>query len=262
MDGNSLVKDAVYPNIQSRYCDKIDYQQPRFSLFSFIPYPDKELQSLLVTLKEQPDLPEETKATIEKIETRKPPILGVGKIRGAFYTLDEANKKAENIIQDSDSTNSIFTCMIGVPFPLVAEGYSNDTHTVNIEKETEDAIAQNVREKRRKEQKEIEEIKRREEALKDDVKKDPTLSSEENYITHRLKLAHLRSNLAAHNIKIKECQDLKEKCISWLLEQQKDHPEYEDNYVDRYMKARKEANIPDDHAPEGFMKYLRDPIED
>jgi len=31
-------------------------------------------------------------------------------------------------------------------------------------------------------------------------------------------------------------------------------------YMEKYMAGRKAAHIPDDHDPEGFMKYMNDPL--
>ena len=37
------------------------------------------------------------------------------------------------------------------------------------------------------------------------------------------------------------------------------NPEYEETYMEKYIAARKNANIPDDDE-EGLMKFMRDPI--
>ena len=122
-------------------------------------------------------------------------IKGVAKIRGAFFTSLEAEQKAEEIIKDVDSTNSIFTCLIGTPFPLVTEGFSDELNEVDIQNQTEHTISQNVREKRRKDQKEMNELKQQQDELMQDVTMDPAAQKEENYVTNRVKLAALKNEL-------------------------------------------------------------------
>lgn len=38
------------------------------------------------------------------------------------------------------------------------------------------------------------------------------------------------------------------------------HPEFEENYVKKYMDARKKANISEEYDNTGLMKFLLDPI--
>ncbi len=248
-------------NINNRFCDKIDYSQPRYALFSFINKNEQEMGIFLDKLKKyKKELPEYVVQEIEELENKKPAIIGIGKIRGVFYDEKEASEKAEEIVRNTDSTNSIFTCMIGVPFPLVSEGYAQDVQEVNLQQETEKTISLNVREKRKKEQREIEEIRKREEALKADVQKTGEEVLEDDYITHRVKLAHLRHNIEAHEQKLVECIKLEKACVEWLLKEKEKHPEFEENYVKKYMDARKEANIPKEYNTTGFMKFLLDPI--
>ena len=248
----------TFPRYNKRFADPIKNGEPRFALFSFVEMPDKDLGAFLEDIKSE--LPTELKTRLERLKARKQVIRGVGKIRGAFHTVGEADARAEEIIRDIDSTNSIFTCMMGQPFPLVTEGFSEEVTEIDLQKETETAIAQNVREKRRKEQKEMEEIKKREEALKADVTKEPGDDLEEDYVTRRVKLAHLRYAISEHDKKKAECIEHEQKCVEWLKEQSELHPEFEHNYMKKYLDARKAAHIPDDQVPEGFMRYMNEPI--
>ena len=38
------------------------------------------------------------------------------------------------------------------------------------------------------------------------------------------------------------------------------NPQFEENYMEKYMFGRKAAHIPDDHELEGFMKFMNDPL--
>lgn len=250
-------------DIDPKFCDKLDYSQPRYALFSFIDKKEQNLALFLDKVKKHDDynaLPGSIVHLIQDEENKEPSIAGVGKIRGVFYTEQEAAEKAEEIIRFQDSANSIFTCRIGVPFPLVPKGYAQEVEEVNLQEETENTIKLNVREKRKKEEREIQEIKRREEELRADVEKTQEERIEDTYISQRVKLAQLRSQIEAHKQKLMECTAFEETCIKWLLKTKESNPEFEKCYIEKYMNARKQSNIPTDYTS-GLMKFLQDPIE-
>jgi hypothetical protein len=100
-------------------------------------------------------------------------------------------------------------------------------------------------------------IKEREEELKKDVKEpDP----EDEYITTRVKLATLKFTFEEHIKKARECNELRKKCETDLLDLYDKNPEYEERYMERYLEGRKKANIPDDAEMPGFMAYMKDPL--
>ena len=183
---------------------------------------------------------------------------GVAKIRGSFYTEDESAARAEELIKDVDSTNSIYTCRIGVPFPLIDRGYADQLTEVDLQNKTESAISDNIRAKRQAEQKEMNEIKARRDAL---MKDDGNIGPEEEYIEQRVKLAHLRYAIHEHAIKGEECKEL-EKKVRLHLNQCKDaNPEYEANYMEKYMQSRREVGAPKETDEIGFMRFMADPID-
>jgi len=245
-----------FPKINRKFIDPQKAGEPRFALFSYIELPDHEMSNFLDEIKTT--LTNLQLEKLHELQSRKQVIKGVAKIRGSFFTQLEAEQKAEELIKDVDSTNSIFTCIIGTPFPLVTEGFSNELNEVDLQNQTEHTISQNVREKRRKDQKEMNELKQQQDELMQDVTMDPFAKEEENYITNRVKLAALKNEIASHENKIKECINLKNNCVKWLIDMKSKNPEYEESYMEKYMTARKNANIPDDE--EGLMKYMRDPI--
>ena len=177
-------------------------------------------------------------------------------------TQQEAAQRAEKIVREIDSTNPIFTCIVGVPFPLVPEGYAAEVSEIDIRKEeVEDTISQNVRLQQNKAKKEIEEIKAREEELMKNAKRDPNADDLENYITHRVKLAHLRYLLEQHVTEFADCVDKEKTCLKFLLDMKSRNPEFEEEYMEKYKAGRKAALIPDDHESEGFMKFMNSPLE-
>jgi hypothetical protein len=100
----------------------------------------------------------------------------------------------------------------------------------------------------------------REEELMRNAEKDPNADDEDNYTAQRVKLAHLRYSIEQHLIKRAECVDNEKRCVEWLLDMKNRHPEFEERYMEKYMAGRKAAHIPDDHIPEGFMRYMNDPL--
>jgi len=255
----SLIKNVItFPQINRRFVDPPKAGEPKFALFSYIEHQDTDMCKFLEEIK--PNLSLKYRKRLEELQNRAHVIKGVAKIRGAFFTQKEAEERAEDIVRDVDSTNSVFTCIMGVPFPLVSEGMAEEVSEVDLQKQTEHTIAQNVRKQRLKEQKEMEEIKRREEELMRNAEKDPNADDEDNYIAQRVKLAHLRYSIEQHVKKHAECVENERKCVEWLNDMKSRHPEFEEKYMEKYMAGRKAAHIPDDKEPEGFMKFMNDPL--
>lgn len=256
---DELVKGVnAFPRVNRRFVDPLRAGEPKFALFSYIDKPDADMISFLDEIKDS--LKPEHKKRLAELNARPQLVKGVGKIRGAYLTQREADQRAEEIVRDIDSTNSVFTCIVGVPFPLVTEGMSEEVSEIDLQNQTEHAIAQNVRRQRQKEQKEMEDIKRREEELLRNAEKDPNADDEENYITQRVKLAHLRYSIDQHVKKHAECVENEKKVVEWLVDMKNRNPKFEKTYMEKYMAGRKAAHIPDGHRPEGFMQYMNDPL--
>ena len=253
-----LFHPVTFPKVNRKFIDPSKNGEPRFALMSYIPKQDEDLKAFLDLIK--PTLSKKHRTTLDALQDRKSVVHGVFKIRGAYHTPAEAEARSEEIIRDVDSSNSIFTCLVGVPYPIVSTGHSLNVEEVDVDKETEKTLVQNVREKRKKEQKEMEEMKQREEELLKDTNKDSHEREEDNYIEHRVKLAHLRYTITEHKKKREECIKLEKECVNWLLNMKSEHPEYEKTYFQKYLDARRKANIPDDQEGQGFMKYMNDPI--
>jgi len=253
-----LIKTTDFPRVNRRFIDPVKPGEPKFALFSYINHSDSEMIEFLEAIKDT--LKPSFKKRLEKLQSRSNLVKGVAKIRGAYLSQQEAEIRAEEIVRDIDSSNSVFTCIIGAPFPLISEGFAEEISEVDLRQETENAISQNVRNQRTKDKREIEEIKMREEELMRNAEKDPNADDEDNYTAQRVKLAHLRYSIEQHLIKRAECVDNEKRCVEWLLDMKNRHPEFEERYMEKYMAGRKAAHIPDDHIPEGFMRYMNDPL--
>lgn len=220
----------AFPTINRRYIDPPIPGQ-KFALFSFIPAKD--------------------------VVPNAQGFYGYAKIRGTFSTPEEAVEKSDEIIRTVDSTNSIYTCLTGHPIPLVVKGHA-ELHNVDMQKEVDKDISYNVRSRAMEERKKIEEMKEREEELRKDVSEP---NPEDDYIAKRVKLAVLRFTISEHEIKKKESEELRDKCIKELIEVRDANPDYEKNHLEKYMNARKKAHIPEETDLTGFMKFMCEPIE-
>jgi hypothetical protein len=252
-----LVKKPAFPRINRKFVDPPREGEPRFALFSYVDCPDAKLTSFLNDVKK--DLSPEMLTRLEEIQNTHRLVKGVAKIRGAFLTQQEAQTRAEEIVRDVDSANSVFTCITGAPFPLVSEGMAEQVNEVDLQRETEHAISQNVRAKRRREEKEINELKRREKELMADVEKDPNADDLDNYTDQRTKLAHLRYFISQFEEKHSKYVENEKNCVKWLLDMKSRHPEYEEQYMERYKEGLRKAHI-EEGQEHDFIKFMKDPL--
>ena len=175
---------------------------------------------------------------------------GFVKNRGSFTTIEEADEQAKHIIQNVDSTNSIFTCNVGRPVPLVVQGYAESLNEIDLQSKAQDVISKNVKKMRLKEQKQIEDMKEREDALRKDIEGSNT---QDEYVSKRVKRANLMFTVDEH-------QKLLAACEKELVEMFKKNPNYELTYMEMYMDSRKKAHLVDDAELPGFMKYMDTPL--
>lgn len=231
-----LYNPRVFKAVNRKFIDPPKAGDPRFLLFSF------------------------TKA--EGATPDKNGFLGVAKIRGAYTTAQEAEIGAEQIIREVDSANSVFTMLMGHPFPLVVRGFAENLSEVDLSKKTEQVIAENVRAKRRAEEKEIREINERKAALLNDdgsIKEsaEPVLT----YTDQRVKLAHLRWAIYEHTKKAIECRAMEQKVRAELRACDQENPMFNQEFLIKYIEGRRQANIPEETDFTGFMQFLTEPVD-
>lgn len=240
-DESAAALSALYTprpfRIANRNCvDPIKHTDPTYFLFTFVPCKDAV-----------PD---------------KSGWYGVAKVRGFGHTLEEVDLRAKEIIENVDSSNSIFTGVCGRPFPLVTTGLASDLVEVDVSKKTEQIISDNVRAKRKAAEKEIKEMEERRAAL---VKEDGTInddiSPQELYIQERVKLAHLKYACFEHLSKRDECLKSIDRVKAYLKDANTTNPEYEENFIERYKEGRRKANIPEETDFVGFMKFIAEDID-
>ena len=221
-----------FPRVEKFYADPIIPNQI-FSLVSFVPSKGSS-----------PD---------------KDGVYGMIKVRGTFATEDEAMQKAENLIRNVDSYHSIYNTYVGRPFPLaVSKKYVTNTTEVDIKKKVVEDTSAEVRKKRDEERKVMKEIQEREKELLADVEK-----KEEDPYDLYTELMVKKAQLSwTYHETLKKMDDMKRNIIKAreeITKMREENAEYHQQYMDRYMEARKKAGLPDDDN--SFIKYMAEDLD-
>jgi hypothetical protein len=226
---------SIFPRVERKYADPVLVNQ-NYTLVSFVPSRDA-----------QPDADG---------------CFGMMKVRGVFASIEEADERAEYIIRNVDSYQSILTAFVGRPFPLIpqdGEKYGAKLNKIDIKQKTEEVISKDIKAKRQDDDKEIADMKRREENLKKDVKVDmEDLPTEEAYTTLRVKRSQLIFTFVENIKKMRELKELVYNTDVEIQEMDKNDPTLIEQYHKRYMDARIESGFTEDmvNDTDTFMKYL------
>lgn len=185
-------------------------------------------------------------------------VYGFAKLRGNYATEQEADQRAEFLIRNVDSYHQIYHTYVGRPFPMTASSnYSAETNEIDIRKEMTESISNDVKQKKQDELKTVQEIKKREEELLADTKKEEVDPYDE-YITLRVKKAQLSWTYLEHVNKIKEIKDIIMRTRKEIEKLEEDNSEYKEKYYEKYMTARKESGFKDtpEEMEANFLKFL------
>lgn len=190
-------------------------------------------------------------------------VFGFMKIRGNYASQQEAAERCEYLIRNVDSYHGIFQAYVGRPFPVTVDPkYSAKVDQIDIRKKATEVISEDVKEKRQQEKKEIEQVKEREKKLLEESKEDYVPDPYEQYTMYKVKKAQL---VWGYHKTQKELEKMKEiiiKTRAQIKEMDEQNPDFSQQYFDRYMKARRDAGIPDEHnTEENFVKYLVEDID-
>lgn len=193
-------------------------------------------------------------------------VFGFIKFRGAFQNIEEANQRAEFIIRNVDSYHGIQTGYCGRPFPvcLDTKKFVNETHEVDIRKQAIQTISEDIKAKRLKEKRDIDDIKEREQNLLDHSKsvqddtyeEDPT----ERYTMLQVKKAQLIFTYIKTKEKMLQMQDSIKSAYKEIKEMDGEDDKYKNEYFERYTKAREAAGIKDE-TDDNFVKYMGEDVE-
>lgn len=187
---------------------------------------------------------------------------GFLKLRGNFATEMEANQKAEELIRNVDSYHEIYHAYVGRPIPLTNDPkYVEHTEEIDIKKKTTETISKSILNKKKEEQREIDEIKEKEKELLNDVESVP--DPYDNYITLRVKKAQLSWTYLEHHKKIEEIRSILLKTHDQIKKYESENPTYKEEYYNKYMEARGKAGIDiSTKSGEGtFMEFMLNDAE-
>lgn len=190
-------------------------------------------------------------------------VFGFMKIRGNYATTQEAAERAEFLIRNTDSYHTIFHAYVGRPFPItIDQKYAAKTEEIDIRKKAIETVSDDIRAKREKEKKDIEDIKRREKQLLAEAKPDYKPDPYEEYTVLRVKKAQLHWAYVQTQKKMDEMKASIIKTREQIKEMDGENPNFAKEYFDRYVSARREAGIPDElNSEENFMKYMVEDVE-
>jgi hypothetical protein len=193
-------------------------------------------------------------------------VYGVFKLRGNFGTLEESQVYAEKLIRNHDSYNEIHTVRVGQCIPLSKKSeLVQETDTIDLNKEVESIVSNDVKEKRYKEKQEMKTIQEREqqllkenkEIIEGEYKPDPL----EQYIMLRVKKAQLMWTLVETRKRMEnEVIPSIRKTRQEIQEMDNEYPEFDKQYYQRYVDARQAVGIKDQDKLNysHFMQYLLD----
>lgn len=185
-------------------------------------------------------------------------IYGMMKIRGVFATEEEANERAEFLIRNVDSYHDIYHAYVGRPFPITTtDGYSHEIKSLDIRKKTTELISEDILSKKRKEKDEMLDIQEREKTLLEQSKRAQAGEPEDPfdvYITTQVKRAQLIWTFHETLKKMDQMRSSYQGTVETLRNLDTEYPDFIHQYKARYMEARQQSGLPEDH--DSFLKYL------
>ena len=237
------VKTAMKANHDTSFTDKF----PRFEKF----YAD-------------PPIPNQTYSLVSFTPAKgatpdSDGVFGMLKVRGTFATEDEAMLRAEYIVRNVDSYNSLFNTYVGRPFPLaVSKKYVTDTTEIDVKKKVAEETSTNIRSKRDEEKQAIREIEDRQKELLADVEK----KEDDPYDVYTELMVKKAQLSWTYNETLKKMEEMKVNIIKARAEVAKmnaENDDYKAQYMVKYLEARKKAGLPSDDV--SFIKYMAEDLD-
>lgn len=226
-----------YPKIETRFIDAVIPPNQTFCNFSFVP------------------------AAGAKPDTKG--MYGVVKFRGAFATEQDAEAQAVKIIETSDAYHHIHMGLTGHPMPLVTD--DNDDFTLEVQsvglKETlQKEMSEDMKKRREKEKKELDEAKARADTLK--KKEEAAIRGEvdefDQYTTLRVKRANLIFSIYESLKNTKRLKDTLTATITQIENMDAKDSRFAKDVSERYRNACREVGIPDEKN--NILRFLVGPI--
>jgi uncharacterized coiled-coil DUF342 family protein len=167
--------------------------------------------------------------------------------------------KAEDLIRNVDSYHSIYNTYVGRPFPLsVSKKYVTDTTEIDIKKKVTEETSAEVKKKRDEERKIVKEIEERQQELLADVEK----KEDDPYDVYTELMVKKAQLSWTYHQTLKKMDEMKASIIKAREEigkMREENSDYHNQYMDKYMSARKKAGLPmDDNS---FIKYMAEDLD-
>ncbi len=180
-------------------------------------------------------------------------VFGMVKCRGVFGTEKEADERAEFLVRNVDSYHSIYHSFVGRPFPLSRNSrWVADVNEIDLKKKVSENIDKDVQDKRAEERKAMREIQEREKLLRQDVAKD--IDPYDRYTELQVKRAQMSWTYVETIKKLDEYKAIIMKAREDIAAMDAENPDFRQQYVDKYMKAREETGLKEDDG--SFLSYL------
>jgi hypothetical protein len=185
---------------------------------------------------------------------------GVLKFRGAFASGNEAETYAEHLLREVDTYSEIDMVYIGREFPILVDNtmYTKSTREIDIRKKLDDVVKADLRMKKEKEQKEIEEVTARQQKLLDkthETEKEEIYNDLEFYTTLRVKKAQALSLIDEAKKRIQEAEEVVESANKEIETLDTDHPEYKEEFLGKYKNALSSIGTKAEDNP--LIKYMQ-----
>jgi hypothetical protein len=173
-------------------------------------------------------------------------VFGILKNRGNFPSREEADEHSEMLIRKIDSWNEIFIGFVGKEFPLTLKGdYCKDTKEVDVRNKLDEVALANLKKKREKDQKDLDDIKEREAKLLEETKVDKMMAKDdiEYYTTLRVKFATLCHTIEDLEKRYRDANKLASEARDEIKKLNSEHADYSKQYIEKYTKALTDAGI-------------------
>jgi hypothetical protein len=167
---------------------------------------------------------------------------GIVKFRGAFDSIREAEEYGQYIITEIDSYSEVSIVHIGYEFPLLQddEMYTAVTREIDVRQKCDDTYKANFKKKRDAENKDMKEIQERREKLLDtshSAEKEKAIEDIDLYLELRVKKANAMMALDEGQKAIEKASEIIRKTKVVLDKIENEHPDYKDEYLERYTRA-------------------------
>jgi gas vesicle protein len=183
-------------------------------------------------------------------------VYGYAKIRGTYETITESAEREADLIKNHDSYHKIYTVYTGAPFPItLSSKFSEEINEVELHKNISQEISHDVKQKREAEKKEIETIQQRAKNLQEDTNFE-AIDDLENYTTLRNKKAQLIWHYLEIQKKLVETRVLMKKAFKQVVDEDLAHPDFKNQFYEKFVEARVKAGIKDEKLEGSFMAYL------